>query len=62
MNPTLGGIVLQLLIVAIQNPQLQDQLLDPIARLLTDALPDVTEDAIAQIIIRLGEKVRDVNP
>lgn len=62
MNTALGQVLVTLLITVLNNPQLQDELAEPIAKVLTDALPDVTEDAIGNFLILLGTKVKDANP
>ncbi len=61
MPPALINLLLQILVLAIQNPQLQDQLATPLANAFAGALPDVTEDAIADFLRVIADKLEAAN-
>jgi len=47
-----------LLAIALDNPQLQEQLTKPAAAFLREKLPNAEDAAIGDLLIRLGNEVK----
>lgn len=52
-------VVITLLGIVVNNPQLQDLLAPVVGRALADLLPDASEDTIAQLLRTFIPKVAD---
>lgn len=56
-----NNLLLQILMMVIGNPELQEKLALPIGKALADALPDVTEDSVANFLMVVATKLKDQN-
>lgn len=54
--------LLTILNVVANNPTIRAGLIQPLAQLLVDALPDVTEDNIAALLRELADQIAAANP
>jgi len=56
-----NNLILQILMMVIGNADLQEKLALPIGKALADALPDVTEDSVADFLTVVADKLRNQN-
>lgn len=54
-------LIWQILIMVIGDPALQEQFAGPLGKALADALPDVTEDSVADFLMLVGTKLKEAN-
>lgn len=52
----------QIFALIVSNPQLQEQAAGPVANMLANVLPDVTEDHIASFLHKVATKLEAANP
>lgn len=57
MNP----VLLMLITTVLGNPALQDAVAQPLADVLANALPDVTEDVLGDFLMKVGAKLKAAN-
>lgn len=61
MNPVIMQALLRILVLVISQPALQDAGAAIFAPLLAQVLPDVTEDAIADFLHKVADKLEAAN-
>ena len=58
----MNDLILKILILVLSNPNLQEQFALPIGKALADALPDITEDSVADFLMLVATKLKEANP